>query len=341
MQQKEIQDRRQLTRSSRNAVCIFIILSFVLMMMCIPGLSGGPPGPQAEGVPAAKTADQSGEPDALACSASILEEDIADMPLSRVRRIDAYATFFEKAHIDVWPYWMYTGQPPDDDFDKDIVYGCYLLGVISEKTKNDIFSGKNTSWASGTISTGEIVNAATTLKLGRLEQAPGIAKDITIDWDVDMDARNRIMKGLASVEDSIVRAFVKRGWKIQLVPKSQAYAEHPNEVKYIGLCVYREKTIIVVSDSKDHDYTILHEMGHFITGGKLEEYEKIYQQEHSKSVDLLGKYAQTNAKEYIAELYCQIKTHANDPVWLSKVKTTLPQSYAYIMSVIGEYDLKY
>ena len=76
-------------------------------------------------------------------------------------------------------------------------------------------------------------------------------------------------------------------------------------------------------------------------GGKFDEYEKIYQLEHSKSVDLLGKYAQLNAKEYMAELYYQIREHANDPTWMAKLEGTLPQSYAYIKATLEELNLKY
>ena len=114
------------------------------------------------------------------------------------------------------------------------------------------------------------------------------------------------------------------------------YSGDPDDYKTAGF-YNTDKKMIVVNDAKNADFTICHEMGHFVDhnlyDGKLisdtKEWRRVLETEYPHTGwDLYY----SNPQEYFAESFAYYFT---DP---DKLKKTSPQTYEIIDKTVGEYN---
>lgn len=117
---------------------------------------------------------------------------------------------------------------------------------------------------------------------------------------------------------------------------NSVYSGDPDDYKTAGF-YNTDKKMIVVNDAKNADFTICHEMGHFVDhnlyDGKLisdtKEWRRVLESEYPNAGwDLYY----SNPQEYFAESFAYYFT---DP---DKLKNMCPQTYEIIDKTVGEYN---
>ena len=114
------------------------------------------------------------------------------------------------------------------------------------------------------------------------------------------------------------------------------YSGDPDDYRTAGFYSI-DKKMIVVNDAKNADWTLFHEMGHFVDHNHLadmritdmKEWQKVLESEYSLTKwDLYY----SNPQEYFAESFA---AYYSTPEWLQE---RCPMTYSFIDSVVREYN---
>lgn len=136
---------------------------------------------------------------------------------------------------------------------------------------------------------------------------------------------------LAMVPESILKQFIKDGWKIE-VTDSDLYA---GGVKAAGV-TYNDKKTIVVKDS----YALVHEMGHYfdsILDKKSEIYE-LFKAEKDAAAEMIRDYTKRSQAEFFADMFTY---WVQDSVMFTRdtIKECTPKTYEFFKQLDEEYHL--
>ncbi|MCR4805628.1 MAG: hypothetical protein K5981_08240 [Clostridia bacterium] len=259
--------------------------------------------------------------------------------------MSVYSAVLDTEGLDIYPYWVYTGEEPAHSRIKDVALAVYKLGMIDDEQLADVMAGRHADWITRPVTASQVEAAVERIhaaaEAGECEPHPEILERYAIaNAECSVEIRNDVIDAMAQVYPQHLEDFISRGFKVRILSREHAYRRHVKDgsPNYNGLYVPGDKEIVIVGDHEPHvnQYEITyHEFGHFLFVGKTKAKELFEEEGHMAAVQI-GVYSKTNKNEYMAEVYRYLMAHKDDHRWWDFLKDLAPKSYEYVVKYVPQ-----
>lgn len=259
------------------------------------------------------------------------DEEYAKMKQDGITRQQIWMYLMNETDLDPCPTWMYTGETPEINNEKDIETAMYTTGLYSQKVDTK-----------ATPTRGEVVQL-----LYRLQNHLYTKQQIPKKWEQNLDisirdisgewkGRNAVFYDLTILPEKYKTMLRKGGWSIELVSQiSRYYPKYPSAQ---GICLPNEKKIMIGCNTFNAQGVLLHEIGHVLTHETDLGFfiSHMYKEIENISKVTGSSYAKTNSGEMFAEVFRFLLSYPNDERRIEWFKEAAPYTYYAVTEGILE-----
>lgn len=150
--------------------------------------------------------------------------------------------------------------------------------------------------------------------------------DVDINQIIDISAINYTPQ-IDAIPKEIVQSFLSNKWNLQFEDMQHEVA--PDHL-YAGMIDYQIKTIYIRDTNK-----IAHEFGHYLNYqlNNKEDVNALYKAESHAVIDVLGKYAMKNHREFFASYFDYWINNQNNDDALLRLQECSPMTYEYFTNL--------